>query len=276
MGAMRARVAVLGLVALLASAAYVHAQFGFRGFGFGVRMAPAEREDGDFAICRIMYESVRGARAPGAGWSTDYPLGETNLSIRVSELTRTRVSRDPFGQPNHWVVRLTDDELFDCPFTMASDVGTMFLSPVEADRLREYLLKGGFLWVDDFWGEDAWAYWAAEIGKALPPAEFPIEDIPVGDPIFSSQFDVEQFPQIPRLPYWISSGGDTSELGPETVVPHFRAIRDAEGRIMVVMTHNTDIADSWEREGEDPRYFYAFSPDGYAVGINVLLHAMTH
>jgi hypothetical protein len=59
-------------------------------------------------------------------------------------------------------------------------------------------------------------------------------------------------------------------------VPHFRAIRDSEDRIMVVMSHNTDIADSWEREGEDPRYFYQFSPDGYAVGINVLLHAMTH
>ena len=273
---MRTRIATIGLVLLLGSAAFVQAQFGFRGFGFGVRMAPAERDDQDFAICRIMYESVRGARAPGAGWSTDYPLGETNLSVRVSELTRTRVSRDRFGQPNHWVVRLTDDELFDCPFTMASDVGTMYLSPIEAARLREYLLKGGFLWVDDFWGEDAWAFWAAEIGKALPPAEFPIEDIPAGDPIFSSQFDVERFPQIPRLPYWIASGGDTSELGPETAVPHFRAIRDAHGRIMVVMTHNTDIADAWEREGEDPRYFYEFSPEGYAVGVNVLLHAMTH
>ncbi len=239
-------------------------------------MAPEVWPDRDFAVCRIMYQSVRSARAAGAGWTTDYPRGETNLSIRFSELTRTRVSRDRFNQPNHWVVRLTDDALFDCPFTMASDVGTMYLSPEEAERLGEYLRKGGFLWVDDFWGEDAWAYWAIEIGKALPPDKYPIEDIPLDDPIFSSQFDVDRFPQIPRLPYWMATGGDTTELGPETAVPHFRAIRDTLGRIMVVMSHNTDIADSWEREGEDPRYFFEFSPDGYAVAINVLLHALTH
>jgi hypothetical protein len=176
----------VGLMLTLCAAGVAQAQFGFQGFGQGVRMAPAESADRDFAVCRIMYDSVRGARAAGAGWSTDYPLGDLNLSTRFSELTRARVSRDRFNQPNHWVVRLTDDTLFDCPFTMASDVGTMYLSTEEALRLGDYLLKGGFLWVADFWGEDAWTYWSYEIGKALPPDEYPIEDIPVDDPIFSS------------------------------------------------------------------------------------------
>jgi len=147
---------------------------------------------------------------------------------------------------------------------------------VESERLRTYLLKGGFLWVDDFWGDEAWESWVDEISRALPPSEFPIVDVPLGDPIFRSQFSVKALPQIPRMPFWISSGGQTSELGEESAQPHFRAIRDTTGRIMVMMTHNNDIADAWEREGENPAYFAAVGPNGYAVGINVLLYALTH
>jgi hypothetical protein len=88
---------------------------------------------------------------------------------------------------------------------------------------------------------------------------------------------VTKIPQIPRLPFWMATGrGETSERGAESRVPHFRAIRDTHGRVIVVMTHNTDVADSWEREGEGPGYFYAFSPNGYALGINVLLYALSH
>ena len=261
---------------LVLPAGIAYAQFGFGGFRSAPRYAPAEMPDRGFVVCRVMYQSVR-SEPSGAGWRTDYPLGEINLSIRLSELTRTPVSMDLGHRPNYWVVRLTDEQLFECPFTMASDVGTMYLSPEEVDRLREYLLKGGFLWVDDFWGTLAWEQWAREIAKVLPPAEYPIEDIPLDDPIFSAQFQVERFPQISNIRYWRQTlGSETSERGPDSAVPHFRAIRDRQDRIMVVMSHNTDIADAWEREGEDPRYFYQFSPDGYAVGINVLLHAMTH
>jgi len=174
-------------------------------------------------------------------------------------------------------VRLTDDELFQCPFTMASDVGTIGLTDEEAERLRLYLLKGGFLWVDDFWGPLAWEQWTHELSKVLPPEQFPIQDVPLDDPIFKSQFIVEKVPQITNIQFWrMTHGRETSERGADSAVAHFRAVRDDHGRIMVVMTHNTDIADSWEREGEDPAFFYQFSPDGYAVGVNVLLHAMTH
>jgi hypothetical protein len=269
----------LMLVAIVAFATCASAQFG-RGFGGLLggppQLAPQRMPDRNFAVCRIMYQSVR-TEPSGAGWQTDYPYGEINLTIRFSELTKTRVSRGADGQPNNWVVRLTDDSLFNCPYIVASDVGTIGLSDEEAGRLRTYLLKGGFLWVDDFWGDVAWEHWTREIAKALPPVEFPIEDVPLSDPIFSSQFTVRKVPQVPRYPFWAGTGRrETSERGEETRVPHFRAIRDHAGRIIVVMTHNTDIADSWEREGEEPGYFYAFSPDGYALGINVLLYAMTH
>lgn len=252
------------------------AQFGRGFFNAPARFAPDVFPDRRFVVCRIMYTQVR-SEPSGGGWRTDYPYGEINLTIRLSELTRTPVSWRGERMPNHYVVRLTDPQLFECPFTMASDVGTIGLSLDEAARLREYLLKGGFLWVDDFWGEAAWIHWTRELAKALPPGEFAIEDVPLEDPIFRAQFIVTRVPQITNIGFWRRTGGrETSERGAETAEPHFRAIRDRHGRIMVVMTHNTDIADSWEREGEDPGFFYQFSPDGYAVGINVLLHAMTH
>ena len=240
------------------------------------RYAPPRMPDGSFVICRISYRSVR-VEPMGIGWQTDYPFAEINLTTRLSELTRTRVSRDSEGRPNHFVVRLTDDALFNCPVTMASDVGSLGFSDAETQRLRLYLLKGGFLWVDDFWGSQAWRHWTGEIAKVLPPTEFPIEDVSSDDPILRSMFDVTEIPQITNIQFWRGVGGQTtSERGPDSPEAHLRAIRDRHGRILVLMTHNTDVADSWEREGEDPGFFYQFSPNGYALGINVLLHAMTH
>jgi hypothetical protein len=265
-------------IVLVLSGGFAYAQFGFgRGESNAPTVyAPAQFPDPHFVVCRLMYTSVRREPA-GGGWRTDYPYGEINLSIRFSELTRTPVSWNHGRQPNHYVVRLTDDTLFQCPFTIASDVGTIGLRPEEALRLRTYLLKGGFLWVDDFWGTLAWEQWSQEFAKVLPPSEYPIEDVALSDPIFQSQFIVTKVPQITNIGFWRRSGGrETSERGDDSRVPHFRAVRDAHGRIMVVMTHNTDVADSWEREGEDPGFFYQFSPSGYALGVDVLLHALTH
>lgn len=266
-------------VVLLTSAGAAYAQFG-RGLrgdsNVPASYPPADRRDRAFSFCRIQYTSVR--REPsGGGWRTDYPYGEINLMIRLSELTKTPVPFQAARQPIHYVVRLTDEALFECPMTMASDVGTVGLSAAEAAQLQLYLLKGGFLWVDDFWGSTAWDQWTREMAKVLPPAEYPIEDVALTDPIFSGQFVVTAVPQITNIGFWRRSRGrETSERGDDSRDPHFRAIRDSHGRIMVVMTHNTDVADSWEREGEDPGFFYQFSPNGYALGVNVLLHAMTH
>jgi hypothetical protein len=210
----------------------------------------------------------------GVGWATDYPYAGINLMTRLSELTKTPVSRDKEGNPNYWVVRLTDDELFRCPFTIASDVGTMGLSTEEALRLRDYLLKGGFLWVDDFWGSEAWEQWTSEIRRALP--QHPIVDVPDDHPIRHQLFEIKKLPQVTNINFWRRNGGETRERGYDSPFANFRMIADDKGRVMVIMTHNTDIGDSWEREGEDHEFFLQFSPDGYAVGMNVLLYAMTH
>jgi hypothetical protein len=264
------------LTVLLCAAAYAQMPWGFREGRVPPRFAPPAMPDGNFTFCRVMYDRVR-TEPIGMGWVTDYPYAEINLLTRLSELTKTTVSRDERGQPNHWVVRLTDPALFNCPFTMASDVGTIGLSPEEREGLRRYLLKGGFLWVDDFWGTAAWEHWSQEIARVLPPAEYPIADVPCDDPVLRTQLAIDRVPQITNIQFWRSVGGTTtSERGSDSEVAHFRVIRDQNGRIMVVMTHNTDIADSWEREGEDAAFFRQFSPAGYAFGIDVLLHAMTH
>jgi hypothetical protein len=276
MRAWSSRVAVVLLI-LLGSAAYTYAQWGYgREGSFAPVFPPADFRAPGFTFCRLMYSSVR--REPmGMGWRTDYPYAEINLMTRMSELTRAQVNLNANKEPNHYVVRLTDDELFGCPFIMASDAGTIGFSADEATRLRQYLLKGGFLWVDDFWGSAAWTQWEEQIGRVLPPDEYPIKDLPLSDPIFRSLFQMTKMPQITNIIFWRQVGGTTtSERGLDSEEVQLRAIRDAHGRIMVLMTHNNDVADSWEREGEDPAFFYQFSPDGYALGLNVLMYAMSH
>lgn len=239
------------------------------------RFASPADFDGGFNFCRVMYDSVR-REAGGMGWWTDYPTSDINFSVRLSQMTTTRVSFDKGGDPRHIVVRLTDQALFRCPFALIEDAGTAAFSDEEVHGLRAYLLKGGFLWVDDFWGERAWEAWAREIGKVLPPAQYPIRDVPPDHPIFRTLYTVERLPQIPSIQFWSQFGGLTSERGAESAEPDVRAIFDAHGRVMVLMTHDTDIADAWEREGENEEFFYRFSIDGYAVGLNVVLYALTH
>jgi len=274
--AARRVVAGLAIAVIVACASTALAQRR-RGFGYGyapLRMATAESFDGGFNFCRIMFgQSPDG---DGANWSVDYPRADINLSIRLSELTRTRISRDPSGEPNHVLLRLTEDLLFQCPFIMMTEVGAAYVSPPEAERLREYLLKGGFLWADDFWGPWAWDIWAREIGKALPPSEYPIVDVPLTHPIFHQQFEVKRVIQIPSIGAWRGMDGGTSERGEESAEPHARAIYDKHGRMMVFITHNTDFGDAFEQEAADPQYFYTFSVEGYQLGINVLLYALTH
>jgi hypothetical protein len=243
------------------------------GAGAGIRVPPRDFSDGGFTICKWMFRSDR-AEAGGIGWSTDYPFGEINLLTRLSELTRIHVSRDRRSDVNYWVVQLTDDQLFECPMLIGSDVGTAALSDTEVRRLRQYLLKGGFLWVVDFWGTRAWDQWAAQIRRVLP--EFAIVEVPPADPIRQALFTISEVKQVPSIFSWGGPGSDPRERGTDSPHANFRAIADGHGRILVAMTHNTDIGDSMEREGDDPQYFAAFSPDGYSLATNIVLYALTH
>jgi hypothetical protein len=270
----RAAVTIVLLLIAVTGAASLAQRFGVsEGAGAGIRVPPEDFSDGGFTICKWMFRSER-SEPGGIGWSTDYPYGEINLLTRLSELTKIHVSRDGGGHVNYWVVKLTDDQLFQCPLLLGSDVGTAGLSNPEVQRLREYLLKGGFLWVDDFWGTRAWEQWTSQIVRALP--EFPIVDATAADPIRRALFTIADVKQVPSIFSWGGPGSDPRERGSDSPHADFRAIADGQGRIMVAMTHNTDIGDSMEREGDDPQYFAEFSPQGYALATNIVLYALTH
>lgn len=266
------RVSLAAAAAVLAAAAAVEAQYG-RGFS-GARTATDKDFDGRFHYCRLVYRP--GMNGYGGSWRTDYPNADINLMVRLSELTKIPVSRNGSGSPNHLLVRASGDELFQCPLVIMSAPGSAAFDNMEAARLREYLLKGGMIWADDFWGSYQWAHWVSELRKVLPAAEYPIFDVPIDHAVFRTQFVVTEIPQIPNIGFWLRSGGRTSEQGADSAVPEVKAVADASGRLMVLMTHNTDIADAWEREGEDPGYFYAFSPKGYAFAVNAVLYGLTH
>ncbi len=275
MSVRRTAIAAAAIVVVVATAAT--AQYG--GFGRMRRVPPRfptsdASFDGGFNFCRMMYSS-QWREAGGQGWSTDYPDADINFSIRFAELTRTRVSKQPSGVPNHFVTRLTDPWLTRCPFLLGSDVGTMSLRDDEVSALRDYLLKGGFLWVDDFWGPRAWDVFEGEMARVLPPGAYPFRDIDLDHPIYRTMFPLTAIPQIPSIQFWRGSG-ESSERGIDSAEVHLRGITNAKGELLVLATHNTDISDAWEREGEDPEYFYTYSPNGYATAINIMLYAMSH
>ena len=271
---------VIGIVG--AGLAVAHAQQIWAG-GYGrtpPRFATATSFDGSFNFCRVMFQSDRREKQ---GWSTDYPGADINFTVRLAELTKVRVKMRDGGEegeiPDSVVVRLTDDALFQCPFIFMEDAGTARFTDIEIDRLRDYLLKGGFLLVSDYHGSYAQEQFDEEIGRALPRAQYPIVDFtPPNDHVmWRAMFPVARLPQMASISTWRRTGGGTIERWNEDgAPPDARGIADAQGRLMVVMVHNTDLPDPWEREGEDKDYFFRFSPEAYAVGIDILLYAMTH
>jgi hypothetical protein len=277
----RAWVAAGILAIVAASITAVQAQRIFSGF-YGrtpPRFPTATTFTGGFNFCRIMFTSDRREKQ---GWGTDYPGADINFSVRLAELTKTRV---PFvhGEgdediPDSVVVRLTDDALFNCPFTLMEDAGTARFTDAEVERFRQYLLKGGFVFVSDYHGTAAKEQFEEEIRRVLPRGEYPMVDLsPPDHMLWKMMFPVKKLPQMASIQTWRRTGGGIIERWNEDdSPPDASGIADSHGRLMVVMVHNSDIPDGWEREGEDPEYFFRFSPDAYAVGMDVLLYSMTH
>ena len=269
---------ILGVLG--ASITAVHAQRIWSGF-YGrtpPKFPTAKTFDGNFHFCRIMFNSDRREKQ---GWGTDYPGADINFSVRLAELTKVRITMTHDGEeevPDAVVVRPLDDALFQCPFTLMEDAGTMHLSDAEVERFREYLLKGGFVFSSDYHGTAAKEQFEAEIRRVLPRERYPTVDLtPPDHPMWRMMFPVPRLPQMASIQTWRRSGGGTIERWNEDgSPPDASGIADEHGRLMVVMVHNSDIPDGWEREGEDPDYFFRFSPDSYAVGIDVLLYSMTH
>ncbi len=238
-----------------------------------------------FTFVRIKYDSSGGygeswyhyEGRDWQRWETDYPRGEENLLFRLDQLTSLNVNPKPI------VLQLTDDSLHDYPFIFMSDVGWQELSNAETEALARYLGNGGFLWIDDFWGNAEWQNLRSNL-QALE-SQWRWEPIPLDHEILNCVYPMAECPQVPArlffeqfgLPYdppYVHRYPSGEVSGVNRV--HFMGLFDAEGRLGAVATHNTDIADGWEREGEDHEFFTRFSVQSYAMTINILTYAMTH
>lgn len=269
---------VVSLVALAASVVLGQRRGGFRGPSTDRGEVPEwSNEPGFekdvFTFARIQYDSGygRGWGRGGGGWRTDYRDADLNFSFRLQQLTSLKV--DPEGK----ILRLTDPDLFNCPFIYIVEPGRLEFSEEEVKTLRRYLLSGGFLMVDDFWGEAEYANLYEEMKRVFPERE--PRELPLEHPIFHCVFDLKEKPQIPNFQTGEESqynGGITWERN-DARTPHYRAIFDDKERMMVIICHNTDNGDGWEREGEYEYYFREFSEKkAYPLGINIVFYAMTH
>lgn len=231
----------------------------------------AEMPSDTFTFARVRYDSYgRGYGRRGGGWATDYPDSDLNFSLRLQQLTSLKVN------PHPTIVTLTDPDLADYPFLYLIEPGGITLSNPEVEALRRYLLCGGFLMVDDFWGDEEYADLARELRKVFPD-RVPTE-VPLSHRIFQCVYPMDEKPQVPSINYG-RRGGQTWEprYGSDTSRAIYRGISDDEGRLMVFICHNTDLGDGWEREGVDPYYFQEFSvKKAYPMGINIVTYAMTH
>lgn len=218
---------------------------------------------------RLGYGGYGGYGRRGGGWHTDAPDSDLNFSYRLQQMTSLRVD------PNGRYLNLTDPALADFPWIYIVEPGALEFTEPEVQALRKYLHNGGFLWFDDFWGEDAWRNVEREMKRVLPDRGF--METTLDHPIYHCVFNISSKEQIPGIGRWRGPGSSTSELGPESAVVHHRAIWDDKGRLMVLATHNTDNGDGWEREGENSDYFHAFSEKvAYPLGINIVFYLMTH
>jgi hypothetical protein len=238
-----------------------------------------------FTFVRIEYDSIGGMGEAFyyvdghycPRWATDHPLGGQNLTFRLNQLTTLKANRGTM------VMRLTDPRLHDYPFIFMSDPGWQRLTKAERLALQEYLRSGGFLWIDDFWGIAEWQNMVKNTIDAN--VDWQWRDIPADHAIMSMVYPLKECPQVPARQFY-RPGGETFESpnmhrwphgGYEEVTQvHFRGLFDSTGQLLAVATHNTDIADGWEREGEDEEFFERFSVKSYALAINILVYATTH
>ena len=201
----------------------------------------------------------------GWGWATDYPGGDCKFMGAIHRLTGIRVHPDPN------VMEILDEDLYKFPFVYAVEVGGMYLDQDDADKLRKYLLRGGFMHVDDFWGPDEFANFEDQIAKVFPDRK--MEKLPLSHPVFHTFFEIDEVMQIPNRGNGCN-GGPTWEDGRDQN-PAILGISDDAGRLMVLVTYNSDLGDSWEYM-DLPCYPVKYSGQAYRMGLNFMIYAMTH
>ena len=229
------------------------------------RGAAAKERDAEFYFTRLAYANAFGGGRRGRrqSWLTDYPEAEVHFLQGVTRLTRV----DTGAQGRQ--VDLGSDEVMDYPWLYAVEVGHWSLSAEEAARLREYLLRGGFLMVDDFWGSYEWAVFLDSMLRVFP--DRPIVEIEESHEMLHVLYDLDERIQIPGRQY-IWSGVTWQRDG---YVPHWRGIYDDDGRLMVAINFNMDMGDAWEH-ADDPQYPEPMTTLAYRYAVNYVLYAMSH
>ena len=220
----------------------------------------------EFHFARLVYANAPGSRRAlrgwGQAWQTDYPDAEYHLMRGVNRLIRIDgqpVEYDGYGGR---LITLDDDRIFDYPWLYAVEVGQWSLSDSEAAQLRQYINRGGFLMVDDFWGESEWSVFMASMRRVFP--DRPIVDMQDEHEIMHIHYDIKERTQIP------GRGGPRAGLR-----PHWRAILDDEGRVVVAINYNMDMGDAWEH-ADDPSYPAAMTGLAYRFAMNYVVYSMTH
>ena len=268
---------IKGLVLLLILSALIIPIAGQRSFDdFRQRRRPTSTNEstgasfGEYTFVRTIYDSPsrgygRRGYYGGGTWTTDYPEADNNFIVGLREWAGTNLKIAPRPE----ALEILDDRIFDYPILYIVEPGFMDLSTEQATRLREYLARGGFLYLDDFWGEYEWQNVQEQFQKIVP--EYEIKDLPLSHPIFHSYLDVEEVVQVPNI--YNAQRGITSEKG--GIVPHYMGVENKNGRMIAFISRNCDMGDAWEWIN-DPSYPVKYGLPAYKVGINVVIYAMSH
>ena len=240
---------------------------------------PQGREKAEFSWSRLSYTTSLGGGGYGgfgryggggygryATWERDYPKADRQFLMALNRLTRIE------GRSTEQVVSADSDDIFNYPFVYAVMVHTWTFNDEEAKRMREYLLKGGFLMVDDFHGSEDWEDFMRGMRQIFPDAQkYPVEDLSDKDEIFHVLYDLDDKFQVPGEQY-VWSGRTYEKDG---YVAKWRGIRDEHGRLVVAICHNMHLGDAWEW-ADDPQYPEQFASMAFRVGLNYVMYSMTH
>jgi hypothetical protein len=260
----KARGMLIPLLILSGALLYSQEEIDFDGnYGDMRKLPPQTMQDHDFAFVRLMYNG----RIPNyiKNWYTDYPTGDRNLVQILRRMTAIDVA------PESRVMPVPDPDLFWYPMIYSGEAGQMVFNDRDAAVLREYLMRGGFWMIDDFWGTFEWSNFEHEMKKILPDRK--IVDIPLDHPIFHVFYDIPERMQVPNVGYAFNPGSPTWEQ--DGYEPYVRGIFDDTGRLMVFINHNTDLMDASEW-ADEPLYPQKFSTYSYKVFSNAVVYALTH
>lgn len=254
--------------------------YGFQRVADWERRAPQTQEKAEFSWSRLSYTTAMGGEGyggytrwggsfgygRGATWQRDYPKADRQFLVALNRLTRIQ------GRSTEQVVSLDNDDIFNYPFVYAVQVQTWSFTDEQAKRMREYLLKGGFLMVDDFHGTADWENFMTGMRQIFPDAaRYPVEDLRDKDEIFHVLYDMDDRFQVPGEHY-VRTGRTYEKDG---YVAKWRGVRDDKGRLVIAICHNMHLGDAWEW-ADDPEYPEQFASMAFRVGLNYVMYSMTH